>query len=119
MIRSSKIVGAVAFVALVLGVAVPAAALPPQCEFSCTCNSRCTQVCAIGNWVTTCAFDQICRDFCFTGGAEDVAQSGSAACDSEPAYAESLEASGQPATPSGGTPAEVSETVPAPPGGAF
>lgn len=39
--------------------------LPPECEFSCTCNSRCSQVCAIGNWVTTCAFDQICQDFCF------------------------------------------------------
>ncbi len=43
----------VCLVALLV-VAGSAAALPPQCEESCTCARKCTTLCAVGGWVTNC-----------------------------------------------------------------
>jgi hypothetical protein len=88
MLRLVWTAAAATVVLLTLGFASGAWALPPQCEFSCTCNSRCSQVCAIGNWVTTCDFDQICRDYCFAAtstGLESTADAAAspATCDAE------------------------------------
>jgi len=51
--------------ALLAFLAVPLSALPPQCEESCSCSSKCTQLCAEGGHVTNCGTFGLCQGNCF------------------------------------------------------
>ncbi len=48
-----------------------ASALPGQCDDVCTCNSLCTQKCAIGGSVTNCGIGGICGNYCFAAASAD------------------------------------------------
>lgn len=63
--RIVRLSAAALFLLIGLVLAVPLAALPPQCEVSCRCTSKCTQLCAIGGSVTNCGVWGTCVGQCF------------------------------------------------------
>ncbi len=52
-----------------LALSLPALALPPQCDESCTCSSRCTQLCALGAQVKSCGYYGECQGMCLVASA--------------------------------------------------
>jgi hypothetical protein len=62
--RNLRLSAAALFLLTGLVLAAPLAALPPDCEMSCKCTSRCTQVCFDGG-VIRCGDWGICSGTCF------------------------------------------------------
>lgn len=64
MDRMLKLAGILAVLVVVLGVALPAAALPPDCNTRCNCIRPCSTLCSDGGWVTTCGEWGLCPGLC-------------------------------------------------------
>jgi hypothetical protein len=65
MIRNAVKLAVLVFVLATFAWVPAASALPGQCDDVCTCNSLCTQKCAVGGSVTNCGIGGICRDYWF------------------------------------------------------